>query len=52
MNEHQAIIILDEFWNTDGDSILFFGKTKDECKQCLYEILNEYADLIKRMKYV
>ena len=51
MNEKKTII-LDEFWYTDGDSILFFDKTKEECKQCLLEILTEYADLIERMKYV
>jgi hypothetical protein len=42
----------DNFWNTDVDSILFFNKTKKECKQCLDKILIEYSELIKRMKYV
>jgi hypothetical protein len=40
------------FWDIDPDSILFFDKTKKECKQCLDEILVEYSELIKRMKYV
>jgi hypothetical protein len=40
------------FWDIDPDSILFFDKTKRECKQCLDEILIEYSELIKRMKYV
>lgn len=42
--------VLDEFWETDLDDVLFFDKTKEECKQCLLEILNEYADLIEKMK--
>lgn len=40
------------FWDENPDSILVFNVTKRECKAVLDEILVEYADLIKRMKYV
>jgi hypothetical protein len=40
------------WWNVDLDDTLFFGKTKKEHKNDVKWMIEEYHDLLVRMKYV
>jgi len=39
-----------KFWNSDTETILMFDKTVGECKIMLIEIVEEYQDLLERLR--
>jgi hypothetical protein len=38
------------FWNTNTKEVLVFDKTIDECREMLIEIVDEYKDLLERLR--
>ena len=38
------------FWNKNTEEILMFDKTVGECKILLIEIVEEYQDLLERLR--
>jgi hypothetical protein len=39
-----------KFWNNDTEAILMFDKTVGECKDLLIEIVDQYQDLLERLR--
>ena len=38
------------FWSTNTTDVLVFDKTVNECREMLIEIVDEYKDLLERLR--
>lgn len=39
-----------KFWNTNTEKVIMFDKTIGECREMLIEIVDEYKDLLERLR--
>lgn len=39
-----------EFWNTNTEEILAFDMTVGECRELLIKIIDEYKDMLERLR--